>query len=200
MSARRPWPALLLLCTACLSVGVEKEFPEKRRYALEVGRTEPVGARPDGALAVRRLTVSDAYRSKGFVYRTGKHTFEQDFHHEFFAAPDALLTAEVRGWLAEAGSLGRVVESSSAALPDRVLEGHLVTIHGDYSDPDDPRAVLELSFVLLDVTVAPPAVVAQRTFRESEPLREAGPQRLVAGWNACLERVLAALEALGADS
>lgn len=187
---------IALLCTiACSCVGIQKDFPEKRSYVVDVQR--PGAGRsplPGTALTVGRLEVSDAFRGKAFVYRQNEHSFEADFHNEHFAAPDALITQELRAWLREARVFEEVLTPQSRVAPTHVLEGELVSIYGDYAGPGEAAAVLETRFFLLDPIEVPAKVLASLSYPVRVELEGSDTEALVNGWNRALSRTLRALE------
>src|SRR4030095_11265169 len=87
--------ALLALCAGC--VGIEKSYPDKRYFVLEVS-ANPSPANPTGndTLEVSNIRVSPRYADRSFVYRTSESGYESDFYNQFLVSPASLITEEVR--------------------------------------------------------------------------------------------------------
>jgi uncharacterized lipoprotein YmbA len=87
--------ALLTLCAAC--VGIEKSYPDKRYFVLEVSANpSPANPTANETLEVSNIRVSPRYADKSFVYRTSEAGYESDFYNQFLVAPASLITEEVR--------------------------------------------------------------------------------------------------------
>ena len=88
-------PVLLALCAAC--VGIEKSYPDKRYFVLEVSANpSPANPTANETLEVSNIRVSPRYADRSFVYRTSEAGYESDFYNQFLVAPASLITEEVR--------------------------------------------------------------------------------------------------------
>ncbi len=193
----------LLALGGCLDVA--KDYPVRRTFVLDVPR--PAEAPELGAsaavLLVRRMDVSERFDGRGLVYRVDGLLYEDDFHNALLREPSALVTEQVRRWLAASDAFAAVVDAKSHVLPTHVLEGHVAALYGDFST-DPPAAVVELQFFLLDARAAEPGVLLDRTYPLRVPLDDAEPRNLVHGYNRAIASALVALEqdlaaALAAD-
>ena len=95
-SVLRHWAlALLVLCAAC--VGIERGYPDRRYFVLEVpAKVNPSNPTSGETLQVSNIRVSPRYADRGFVYRTSESAYESDFYHQFLVPPAALMTEEIR--------------------------------------------------------------------------------------------------------
>jgi len=184
---------LFFSSAACLSV--QKSFPEKRYYILDVSH-ESGG--PNSALArslrIRKLQVSPRFEGKGLVYRRGNLTYESDFYNEFFIPPGSLLTEELRQWLARSGLFEYVTDAAGQVEPTYILEGTVSSLYGDYRDGAAPQAVLEIEFFLVHDLPAREEILLRKGYRVEIPLKGRSPESLVEGWNNALQQILTALE------
>jgi uncharacterized lipoprotein YmbA len=185
---------LLVLLAGCSAP--EVAYPVKRQYVISVTRENrtvpPAGAE---AAKVRRFRVSPRFEGHGLVYRTGAVTYETDFYNEFLAAPAEMLTEETRDWLAAAGVFSNVVGAASRVAARYLFEGNVTALTGDFSEPEEPRAVMEIQFFLIDDAAARGSVAFHKTYRATRPLPSNRAEELVRGYNACLADILGALEA-----
>ncbi len=191
---KRTWAILLLLLSAGC-VDLKASYPDRRFYAIEAART---GAerRGDSAavLRVRRLSASKRCDGSELVMRTGESTYESDFYNVFFVPPALEIGEQTQRWLAASGLFGHVVGSGSTVAETHVLEGNLVSLHGDYRKAEAPLAVIEAQFMLVRVSSDPAAVLLHKTYRREISLAGGEPAQLVRGWSEGLGKILAALE------
>lgn len=186
--------ALLALCAAC--VGIERSYPDRRYYVLEIpGTTNPTNTTAAETLEVSNIRVSPRYADRSFVYRTSESGYESDFYNQFLIAPASLITEEVRKGLIETQIFKHVIGAASQSQPNYVLEGAVNALYGDFRNPDSPKAVLEMEFFLTSEIPAKPGIVLQKHYAKSIPLTGRSPEALVKGWNQALGEILTSLEA-----
>ena len=185
--------ALLTLLSGC--GGIDKPYPVKKAYVLDVSRPEGTPPTDEKAiLLIRRFRTAPPYENQGFVYRTGELQYESDFYNEFFSPPAALLADQTRQWL-QASQLVRLV--IGAGLPTEAthsLEGQVYALYGDYRRPDDSRAVLGIQFFVSRLGDTP-EVVFHKDYRQQVPVNGRSPEALTAAWNRGLQQILTDLEA-----
>ncbi len=69
---------LFPLLIGCLNL--ERSYPEKRYFILDVSRGEDISSPDTGTvLKVRRFRISSRYEGRGFVYRLADLNYESDF-------------------------------------------------------------------------------------------------------------------------
>ncbi|MDK2973011.1 MAG: cholesterol transport system auxiliary component [Candidatus Sumerlaeota bacterium] len=187
---------LLALLTTTLSgcLRLAKSYPERHEYLLAAERTAPARGNggADTVLAVQPFRSSPAFAKRPFLVKSGPSQFEPDFYHLFLVPPDRNVTEVAASWLDASGVFGQVVPSSSAAPPTHVLEGRVVSLHGEYGA--QPAAHLTLQATLLDLRGNAPKVALHRTYEETAPLAKGTPEALADGWNRALAAVLTRLE------
>jgi cholesterol transport system auxiliary component len=187
---------LLVSCAACVSVGIERSYPEKRYFALEVGAAgNPENPGGNEILEVSNLRVSPRYSDKNFVYRLSDVGYETDFYNQFLVLPAALITEEVRKSLADSQLFKHVISSASQLQPSYVLEGTVNALYGDFRKANAPVAVLETEFFLNSTIPTKPGIIMQKRYTKSVPLSGRSPEALVKGWNEALEAILTSLVA-----
>jgi len=183
---------LLMLASGCVSI--ERSYPDKRYYVLEVNRNvKPSNPPGNGVLQVANIRVSPRYEDKGFVYRTSGSGYESDFYNQFLVSPAALLGEELRKGLAQSQIFRHVINASSQLEPTHVLEGVVDALYGDFRDPGTPKAVLEMEFFLRKESASKADIVAARRYAKSVAVSGRSPEALVKGWNEALDAILASL-------
>jgi cholesterol transport system auxiliary component len=194
-SHQRIWSAILLLFISCYGcVSLERSYPEKRYFVLEVSESV-VAANPAGEqiLSVSNLRVSPRYADRSFVYRISEAGYETDFYNQFLAATDVMIGEEVRRGLGASRFFKYVVGPSNQLQPNYVLEGSINALYGDFRNLNAPAAVLEIEFFLHNEDAANPGIVMQKRYMKSVAINTRSPDALVKGWNAALNEILEAL-------
>jgi ABC-type uncharacterized transport system auxiliary subunit len=186
--------AFILLVLACGCVGIEKSYPDRRYFVLEVNRNvNPSNPTGNGVLQIANVRVSPRYEDKGFIYRTSGSSYESDFYNQFLVSPAALLGEELRKGLAQSQIFQHVINASSQLEPTHVLEGVVDALYGDFRDPGAPKAVLEMEFFLRKESPSKAEIVAAKRYAKSVAVTGRSPEALVKGWNEALDAILASL-------
>ena len=177
-----------ILCAGCVTL--ERSYPEKRYFVIQVEEPKRTGADNGQILAVTNLHISPRYADRSFVYRTSEAEYEADFYNQFLSPPAILISEETRKALA-ASPFKFIVAPSSPLTPNYVLEGSINALYGDFRNLSAPAAVLEIEFFLHNENPASPGVVLQKRYRKSIALKERSPQALARGWSDALEAIVA---------
>ena len=189
---------LLLAVTAGCASGLtqDAERLEKRFYVLRAERTwPPAAATAPGVCKVKRLTISPDFAGRELVYRVGENVFETDYYNLYHSAPADLLSQALSRWLDNSGLFEHVAEPSSDVRPFYLLEGNVVTLHGDFSDPDSPMAVLEMQFFLLKDEDFDYRIRMDADYRREIPMAERSAEGMISALNQGLAEILTRLEA-----
>ena len=183
---------VVALCAGC--VGIEKSYPDKRYFVLEVpANPSPANPTANETLEVSNIRISPRYADKGFVYRTSEAGYESDFYNQFLVAPASLITEEVRKGLTGSQVFKYVIGASNQSQPSYVLEGTVNALYGDFRNANSPRAVLEMEFFLTSEITGKPGILMQKRYAKSLPLTGRTPEALIKGWNQALEEILTSL-------
>jgi len=187
-------PLLATLASACVSL--ERSYPDKRFYVLEVRAPAPTGGPiHDGILQVSTLRLSSRYQDRSFVYRISDSRFESDFYNQFIAPPAGLISEEIRKGLIGAQLFKHVVSAANSQAPSYVLEGAVNGIYGDFRNLNAPLAVIDVEFFLISDLPAKPGILMQKRYVKSTPVSNRSPEALVKSWDLALEEILTALTA-----
>jgi cholesterol transport system auxiliary component len=185
--------ALLLLVFLSGCVSLEKSYPDRRYFALELAPGKTPNSTSDRILSVASLRISPRYADRSFVYRTSTAAYEADFYNQFLTAPDSMIAEELRKGLAASELFKYVVGPANPLQPHYGLEGSINALYGDFRDPNRPVAVLEIEFFLYNQDPAAAGVSLQKRYEKSVPLSEKSPEALVKGWDQALADIVAAL-------
>src|SRR5918999_2634915 len=140
---------LTLSLPACVSLNMERVYPARRYFVLDLTRT-PMAApgNASGVLKLHRVRVSPPYDGKGFVYRLGPQVFETDFYHQFLAAPGAMIGEELLENLQRSDLFQYVVNSASPVESTHQLEAIVDALYGDFTEEGTGKAVVRMSYVM----------------------------------------------------
>lgn len=190
-------PTILLLALMLSVVGcggLSKPYPDKSLHAIHVGEP-PASSAVRSPLVLRIATVRVAmpFDASTFVYKTGNSKFTTDYYSGFVAPPGRLLTGELSAWLSKSGPFTCVIDGASTADYHLTLESNVTALYGDYTSSQNPSAVIEARFFVVDSRQAQYNVVLQKMYRETEPVLAQGPDALVVGWQKALGRIFTAL-------
>ena len=187
--------ALLLSLFCCGCVSLERSYPEKRYFVIEVKDAKSGNPGEGQILSVANLQISPRYADRGFIYRTSETEYESDFYNQFLSSPAVMITEEARKALAASAKFKFVVGPASPLSANYVLEGSINSLYGDFRQPSAAAAVLEIEFFLHNENPGNPGVVLQKRYLKSVPLTEKSPEALVRGWSEALDAIMAMLVA-----
>lgn len=185
--------AVAVLLAGC--VGALRDPPlDKQRFLIELARPASGETPAANRLRIDRLRVNSLFDRKGFTYRTGEHTFDNDFYSEFFAPPGTVVQTALITWLRSGGRFAEV-GASETLEPDWIVDGNVVQLFVDLRDRAAPRAIVALELRLVDAR-APgmPAVFASRYADEEAPADLSG-QAIIEAWSRALARIAERFEA-----
>jgi cholesterol transport system auxiliary component len=180
---------LALLCFGCVSL--ERSFPEKRYFVIEVQESKPANPGNGQTVSIPNFQISPRYADRDFVYRTSQTEYESDFYNQFLTPPAVMITEETRKALASSSGFKFVVGASSPLTANFVLEGAINALYGDFRSPGAPAAVLEIEIFLHNENPANPGIVLHKRYMKSVGLKERSPEALVRGWSQALEAIVA---------
>ena len=177
-------------------VSLERSYPEKRYYVLEVRTPEATGGALDNEiLQVSNLRISPRYQDRSFIYRISDTGFESDFYNQFIAPPAGLISEEIRKSVTGAQLFKHVISPSNSQAPSYVLEGTVNGIYGDFRNVNAPAAVIDLELFLSSDLPAKPGILMQKRYVKSVPVSSRSPEALVKSWDLALEEIVTALAA-----
>jgi cholesterol transport system auxiliary component len=197
--AARPrfWPfALLALGAVALCGCGSQPMWKSRSFAFDLPAEPAATGSKTNVVAVRRVTISPLFQGRSFIYRKAEDTYERDPYAAFFTAPERAIEEPIRAWLRAGGAFGSVVEADSGLNPPLVAEISINELYGDFRKPDHPAGVLEIHFILYEVTdYGPGRILLDKVCNRQTPMAKATPAALAAAWDADLSEIMASLNA-----
>lgn len=154
-------------------------------------------ASPGGIiLTLARVEVAPPYSGQPLVYRIGEHGLGRDPYARFAAPPGWLLTAAIRGYLANADFVRDVVAPGAGSRSQATVEVAVGTLAGELR-PGGPSAALTLRFrVLSDRGGGRGASeILLKTYSRTIPIPRSTANDVVNGWNQGLAEIMAEFQA-----
>ena len=187
---------LLLMIFVSSCVTLERSYPDKRYFVIEIRDTAKATAtQNERVLLVSSLHISPRYAGTEFVYRTSDTSYESDFYNQFLSAPGTMISEEIRKGLATGSAFKYVIGPASDLTANYVLEGSVNALYGDFRDLNKPAAVLEIEFFLRNADPEKSGVVLHRLYSKSVAVGQRSPDALTKGWDQALEEIVAMLVA-----
>jgi ABC-type uncharacterized transport system auxiliary subunit len=178
--------ATLLLC-GCAS----RAHWKQETFALTAPSDQTGSAAHTNILSLHRVTVSPLFAGQSFVYRTGENSYERDPYAEFLVPPNQMLEQCLRTYLRNNHAFADVLDSGSGLKSSYSLEASVSQLYGDFRQPNQPFAVLQLRLLLYSTDLSNRGrVLWQRELSKRIPLAHRTPAALVAGWNAGLQQIM----------
>ena len=184
--------AALLAMTGCLSK------PAMVSQSFSIDPPDPRSAvAPAGViLTLTRVEVMPPYSGQSLIYRTGEHGLGRDPYARFAAPPSWLLTAAIRGYLANADFVRDVVAPGADMRSQATVEVAVSKLEGELH-PGGSSAVLALRFrvVLGPDGATGPSEILLKTYSKTIPLPRSTAKEIVNGWNLGLAEIMAEFQA-----
>ena len=157
-----------MLCLAAVGcIRGTRPAPELTYLDILPGAAPKTSGASNEVLLLRRLDVESPFDDRRFLYRTEPGTYESDYYVRFVAAPADLLTERLETWLSESEIFQAVVEAGSSVEYRYILEGEILELYGDYTNPQQPKAVINADFVLVDDLEGAGKIVFKKQYRQS---------------------------------
>jgi uncharacterized lipoprotein YmbA len=141
-------------------------------------------------LALRRVNVAAPFDGRELVYRTGPYRLERDPYAVLAAPPAALLTEAIRSDLT--GSIDDAGAARGAHGPDLLLDVDVGELSGDFVRPEQPAAVLVVTFEVSSPGAASP--LFRKVYARRAALTARTAEAVVTAWNEALAQSLRDLE------
>jgi len=186
----------ILVVSALAMGGCGEGTAAKEYFMLDVAReAEPVPARSDATVEVRRFSINTAYASRNLVYRLGDFQYEPDYYRQFMISPAMMITEVTRHWLAGAGLFKQVLPPGTPAVPTYTLQGIVTALYGDFTDKAAPTAVVRIRFFLVRHVESTDTVLFSQSYRTAGPLPDRTGPALIEAFSKDMVEILTGLEA-----
>lgn len=182
----------LLLFSGCGGGG--RSSGSMRRYLFEADRTGPGGNAIGGNICVENFKIASPFDGCNFVYKRAMNDYETDYYNRFATSPEILITQQCRSWLEKSGIFRNVLNSSSAATADYILEGNVISLYGDFAQEGQAFSVMQIRFFLVDETGDKPVILFSKDYNEKIEVAATGPADIVGGYDEGLRNILSSFE------
>ncbi|MCC5816614.1 MAG: hypothetical protein JJT78_17825 [Leptospira sp.] len=177
-----------------ISIGclkLTKDFPEKKSYLIEVPQpNKNIGKISDVSFKLRKVSVSNKFEGKGFVYRKSDSNFESDFYNEFLVSPQSNIGEEIIRYLDSKELFHAVSGMNSRIEATHYFEADVVSLYGDYRDKKNSMAIISIQFRIFDDQMGDYKLINRRSYTKKVKVNPDVPDSLVSGWNQGLFSIL----------
>jgi ABC-type uncharacterized transport system auxiliary subunit len=185
--------AAVLAASACSKTVTVPQSFTINPPAARLGASPATGR----VLALRRALVDPVYSGSALVYRIGEYRVESDPYARFGSSPAPMLTAAILGYLKDASFVRDVVVPGDVLPVAAEIEPHVSELYGDFRNPDDPAAVLAISFRVLEPGAGTNAAkeLLSRTYTQRIRVSQRTAASLVVAWNEALAEIMKVFQA-----
>jgi cholesterol transport system auxiliary component len=174
---------------------IQRQTIVKDSFLLDAQRTGPTVQKASGGiLTVQPFSIAPAYSGKDLVEQVDYLQVDSDYYNEYFVSPSVMITSLTRNWLADSGIFETVLPPLSSINPEMSLEGHIKKLLADTKDRSDPKAILEIKFILIKHENRQRTIRLEKSYAVTEQIQDRSPQGYIAAENKCLEQILELLE------
>ena len=179
--------AALLAMTGCLS----KPAMVSQFFSIDPPDPRPAVAPAGVILTLTRVEVMPPYSGQSLIYRTGEHGLGRDPYARFAAPPSWLLTAAIRGYLANADFVRDVVAPGADMRSQATVEVAVSKLEG-LLHPGGSSAVLTLRFRVFSDPggVRESSEILLKTYSKTMPIPRSTAKDVVNGWNQGLAEIM----------
>ena len=175
-----------LLIAGCLSPGGNKNVPPSQTFTL--GDPSLISQSLSGkSITLRPVRMAEMCQEQAFLVRLSDYKVALDKYNRWLTRPENHVADYIGQSLLQAGA--NVQAGRSAPSEGWLLETHVQDLSADYRNADRPLAVLRGVFLLAH-SQQPSRLIR---FDETQALKRPDSERLVAGWQQCLDRAMAKL-------
>ncbi len=161
------------LCLSGCFSPVHVDLPQK--YTLDPTITVvPATAPIDATLLVSPIKAAPGLSTQRMAYKQPYQKMAYYIHHEWWAAPNRLLTPVLLQALQKTHYFNSVVDENSTATTHRRLESKLLAFYGDYSHSVSPQFIATLQVNWINSSTG--SVIAAQTIHTVEPITLKSPQ------------------------
>ena len=174
--------------TGCLS----RTALVPRSYSIDPPEKRSPPSSGGIVLSLPRVEVAPPYSGQSFVYRTGEHDLVRDPYARFASPPGWLLTAAIRGYLANADFVRDVVSPGHGIRSEATIECAVSELAGEIH-PSGSSAVLTLRFRVFSNSDGARRAeeILLKSYSSTLPISPASAQEAVRGWNQGLADIMA---------
>ena len=182
---------LVILISFYGCTGLKKEPVNKSYFDLAI--TLPVSSQDKmckgKTILVKEFYINPAFDSHSFVYRLGKNKYSIDYYNEFISSPARLITQIIEESLCASNLFTSIQTDKKQNISFR-LSGKITRLYGDFQDPSNPRAVIEISMILGKKHGSAFQAISSKTYLAQENISSNDPSKLVSGWNTGLLKIV----------
>lgn len=128
---------ILISIQSCVQLDFKNEYIEVDYYTLNQPDLESVkNIKVDKSLMIRNFTVASEFDTEYLFEKIGEYDIEIYQYHRWLELPAPLFTDYVTKRIVNSETFSSVLQSGSFAIPDLIIEAHILEIGGYQVDKD----------------------------------------------------------------
>lgn len=183
--------ALTAIFLAGLVAGcsVGESIPQPTNYAMTASLPVVKSARIGETLRIDHVRSVPPFNDTQMIYRLNEVRFEKDYYNRFLSDPESIVSNQLASWLQQMGLYDIVALPSVHTPSNQVLQVTITKLFGDFREGQQPTAVMEIQFFLVDNTDYRPEVVFSKTYTSRIPIESKSPSLLAEGYGVAMTNI-----------
>jgi len=141
-------------------------------------------------LKISEVRIAYPFKSKNFIYRLDDLEFESDYYNEFLISPEDMFTDGLAKFLSESDLFSHVFIKSGHIKEDYLLETMISSLYGDYINKNNPKAVMEIDFIVLKKNSFQYEIFYNKRYKKEISIKKKSIVNLVNAWNTLFFEIL----------
>lgn len=175
----------LILCiglTGCIS----SKYVEQKQYMLDVGKpTSGHKINKQSSLCINHVATTAPFDQLNFLYRISEYQYLTDYYNGFLVPPAEQLEATLTDYVKNSS---KFTIQSNALSASNILRVQLSEFYADYRDNKNPKAIINMRFVL--TRPGDNKIILDKTFTQKTALQTKNTGGLLEAWNIGLQNIL----------
>jgi ABC-type uncharacterized transport system auxiliary subunit len=164
---------------------------QQQTFAFSTPAGPPPSKTATNILELSRVTVSPLFQSREFTCRTAVDAYEHDPYAGFLSSPENTLSEAIQAWMQQGRAFGHVITPGGGLTPTVVAEATVTELYGDFQNPSQPVAHLEIHFTFYeDREEGAGRVLLDKVCSRETPLARRSATALMAAWDTDLREIM----------
>jgi len=182
-----PFIVSIILLAGC---GLGQSPVKLNNYVIATSLDGQTYSKVGDSLRIDQVTSTAPFNEKEMVYRVSDVKFESDYYNRFISEPEEIVGNQIALWLEKSGLYGAVSQPNMRAPSKQILQVSITKLFGDFRDNQQPAAVMEMQFVLVESQGLRPEVIMKKTLASRVNIDAKDPTLLAQGYGTALNDIL----------
>ncbi|MBC7006569.1 membrane integrity-associated transporter subunit PqiC [Photobacterium sp. BZF1] len=179
----------IFLAGVVAGCSVGESIPQPTNYAMTASLPVVKSARIGETLRIDHVRSVPPFNDTQMIYRLNEVRFEKDYYNRFISDPESIVSNQLASWLQQTGLYDIVALPSVHTPSNQVLQVTITKLFGDFREGQQPTAVMEIQFFLVDNTDYRPEVVFSKTYTSRIPIESKSPSLLAEAYGVAMTEI-----------